>query len=74
MLTLLRAYKRATTIVVTIVECLITIWKAIQKRSHEPIYTTHTKIEAKRLRATAFAITKLQKLPSLQGNKKYFAF
>ena len=22
----------------------ITIWEAIQKRSHEPIYTTHTKI------------------------------
>ena len=28
----------------------ITIWEAIQKRSHEPIYKTHTKIEAKRLR------------------------
>ena len=30
----------------------ITVWEAIQKRSHEPIYKTYTKIEAKRLRAT----------------------
>ena len=30
----------------------ITIWEAIQKRSQEPIYKTHTKIEAKGLRAT----------------------
>ena len=48
---------------------------------------THTKIEAKRLRATTFAyrkvgraITKwgaiaiLEKLPFLKGNKRYFAF
>ena len=28
-----------------------TIWDTIQKRSHEPIYKTHTKNEAKRLRA-----------------------
>jgi hypothetical protein len=33
--------------------------EAIQKRSHEPIYKTHTKMEAKRLRATTFALTKL---------------
>jgi hypothetical protein len=26
----------------------ITIWKAIQKRNHEPINKTHKKIEAKR--------------------------
>ena len=38
----------------------ITIWEAIQKRSHEPIYKTHTKFEAKRLRATTFAIAKLE--------------
>ena len=38
----------------------ITIWEAIQKVSHEPIYKTHTKIEAKRLRATTFAIAKLE--------------
>ena len=30
----------------------ITIWEAKQKRSHEPIYKTYTKIEAKGLRAT----------------------
>ena len=39
--------KRATTIAVTIVGRAITIWEAIQKRSHEPIYKTHTKNEAK---------------------------
>jgi hypothetical protein len=39
---------------------VITIWIiAKQKRSHEPIYKTHTKIEGKRLRATTFAIAKL---------------
>ena len=48
----------------------INIWKAIQKRSHEPIYNTHTKIEAKRLGATTFgrAITKwgaIEKSPIL---------
>ena len=47
-----------TTIAVAIVGRVITIWVAIQKRSHEPIYKTHTKIEAKRLRATTFAIAK----------------
>ena len=41
-----------TIIAVAIVERAITIWEAIQKRSQEPIYKTHTKIEAKRLRAT----------------------
>ena len=45
---------------VTIVGRTITIWEAIQKRSHEPIYKTHTKIEAKRLRATTFIIAKLE--------------
>ena len=36
------------------------LYEAIQKRSHEPIYKTHTKIEAKRLIATTFAIEKLE--------------
>ena len=48
--------KRATTIAVAIVGRAITKWEAIQKRSHEPIYKTHTKNKAKRLRATTFAI------------------
>ena len=30
-----------------------------QKSSHEPIYKTYTKIEAKSLRATTFAIAKM---------------
>ena len=49
-----------TTIAVAIVGRAITIWEEVQKRSHEQIYKTHTKIEAKRLRATTFAIAKLQ--------------
>ena len=44
--------KRATTIAVAIVGREITVWEAIQKRSHEQIYKTYTKIEAKGLRAT----------------------
>jgi hypothetical protein len=36
------------------------MWEAIQKRSQEPIYKTHTKTETKRLSATAFAIAKLE--------------
>jgi hypothetical protein len=39
--------KRATTIATAIVGRAIVIWEAIQKRSHEPIYKTYTKIEAK---------------------------
>ena len=31
-----------------------------EKRRHEPIYKTHPKIEAKRLRATTFTIAKLK--------------
>ena len=42
---------RATTIAIAIVGRAITIWEAIQKRSHEPIYKTYTKNEAKGLRA-----------------------
>ena len=38
---------------------MITIWEAIQKRSHGPIYKTYTKIEAKILRETTFTIAKL---------------
>ena len=49
-----------TTIAVAIVGRAITIWEAIQKRRHEPIYKTYTKIEAKRLRATTFPIAKLE--------------
>jgi hypothetical protein len=41
------AIKKATTIAVAIVGRAITLWEAIQKRSHEPNYKTHTKIEAK---------------------------
>jgi hypothetical protein len=37
---------------VAIVGRAITIWEAIQKRSHEPIYKTYAKLEAKGLRAT----------------------
>ena len=44
--------KRATTIAVALVGRAITVWEAIQKRSHEQIYKTYTKIEAKGLRAT----------------------
>ena len=49
-----------TTIAVAIVRRAITILEAIQKRSHEPFYKTHTKIEAKKLKATTFAIAKLE--------------
>ena len=49
-----------TTIAVAITGRAITIWEAIQIRSHEPIYKTYTKIEAMRLRATTFAIAKLE--------------
>ena len=47
-------------VTVAIVGRAITIWEAIQKRSYEPIYKTHTKIEAKRLRVTTFALAKLE--------------
>ena len=42
----------ATTIAIAIVGRAITIWEAIQKRSHGPNYKTYTKNEAKGLRAT----------------------
>ena len=43
--------KRATAIAVSIVGRAKTVLEAIQKRSHEPIYKTYSKIEAKGLRA-----------------------
>ena len=49
-----------TTFAVTIVGRVVTIREAIQKRSHEPIYKTYAKVEAKRLRATTFAIGKFE--------------
>ena len=52
--------QRAKEKTIAVVWRAITIWEAIQKRSHEPIYKTHTKIEAKRLRATTVAIAKLE--------------
>ena len=51
--------KNATTIAFAIVGRAITIRRAIQKISHE-IYKTDTKNEAWRLRATTFAIAKLE--------------
>ena len=33
-----------------------------EKKPNEPIYKTHTKIKAKRLRAITFAIAKLEEL------------
>ena len=51
----LKERKRATTIAVAIVGRAITIQETIQKRSHEPIYKTYTKIKAKGLRATTIA-------------------
>ena len=49
-----------TIIAVAMVGRAITIWEEIHKRSHEPIYKTHTKIKAKRLRTTTFAFAKLE--------------
>ena len=43
-----------------IVGSVITIQRAIQKRSYDNIYKPDTKNEAKRLRATIFAITELE--------------
>ena len=40
--------------------CNIAILEAIQKRNHETINKTHTKIEAKRLRATTIYIAKYE--------------
>ena len=39
---------------------LTTIQRENIEKSHERIYKTHTKIEAKKLRATNFAIAKLK--------------
>ena len=43
--------RQLLTIAIAIVGRAITIWEAIQKRSHEQIYKTYTKIEVKGLRA-----------------------
>ena len=48
-----------TTIAIAIVGRAITIWDAIQKRSHEPMYKTHKNL-SKEIRATTFAIVKLE--------------
>ena len=48
-----------TTIAISIVERAITIWGTMQKRSNESINKTDAKNEAKRLRATTFAISKM---------------
>jgi hypothetical protein len=52
-MTTIKERKRETTIALAIVRSAITIWEAIKKRSHEPIYKTYTKNEAKGLRAIA---------------------
>ena len=49
-----------TIINVPIVGTAITVYGAIQKRSHKSIYKTNTRNEAKRLRATTLAIAKLE--------------
>ena len=49
-----------TTIAVAIVRRATTIQEAIQKRSHESIYKTHKKFKHKGVRATTFAIAKLE--------------
>ena len=42
-------------------ERAITIWKSIQKRSHDqPMYKTNMKNKEKELRATTFTIAKLE--------------
>ena len=51
--------KECTTIAGAIVERVITLWRAIKKRSHEAMIKP-VKNEAKRLRATTFAIAKLE--------------
>ena len=48
---------RPKTIAVAIVERAITIWGAMEKRSHEPTHKIDTKINQK---ATIFAIAKLE--------------
>ena len=58
--------KRATTIAVAIVGRAITVWEAIQKRSHEPIYKTYTR--ATTLLSQSWKITKggaIEKSPIL---------
>ena len=58
MLSPLRALKK-TTIALTIVGRAITIWEAIQKRSHEPIYKTNAKIKQRNREMSNIAIGNL---------------
>jgi hypothetical protein len=60
-LSLLKAIAKSKGKIISLSIRAITVWEAIQKRSHEPIYKTYTNIEAKGLRATTFgrAITKV---------------
>ena len=53
LLSLLKAIAKCVLLLfaIAIVGRAIIIWEAIQKRSHEPIYKTYTKIEAKGVRA-----------------------
>ena len=46
---------------------MITIWEAIQKKSHELIYKTYTKIEAKGLRATTLLIRAITKWGAIEN-------
>ena len=49
-----------TTIDIAIVGRAITMLRAIKKKSNESMYKTDTKNEAKRSRATTFAVAKLE--------------
>ena len=59
-----------TTIAVAIVGRAITIWLAMQERSHEQIYKTNTKNEAKRLWSKTFAIKKLKERFNCMGSNR----
>ena len=43
-----------------ITSAITRVGRAIEKRSHEPIYKNDTKNEAKRLRGTTFPLTKIE--------------
>ena len=67
---------RATTIATAIFKRAITIWEAIQKRSHEPIYKNYIKNEAKKLRSTTLKVNivvKHQKKIYFGGTNNIFA-
>ena len=53
--------KKSHNFAIAIVGRAITIWRAIEKRSHAPIYKTNAKnIIIKGLGATTFAVAKLE--------------